>query len=345
MDLIKILFLSDTHLGFDLPRRPRVKRRRRGPDFFANYERALEPAWRGEVDLVVHGGDLLYRSRVPAELVERALHPLKAIADRGIPVYVVPGNHERSRIPFPLLSRHPNLFVFDRPRTFVFERGGFRLALAGFPHSRRARREFPLLVEKTSLVTASVDAAVLVCHQAVEGARVGPGNFTFRDGSDVVRARDVPRAVACVLSGHIHRAQALTTDLDGRMLPAPVLYPGSIERTSFAEKDERKGYLTVAIDTGATTTGDRLRGWRFRELPTRPMVALELDEAVASNQLDAWLRDRLAALPADSVVSIRLTDPARLGTANLRRLAPETMNISLAIRARARQRSPSYGRR
>ena len=38
------LFVSDTHLGFDLPRRPRVERRRRGPDFFENFERALEPA-------------------------------------------------------------------------------------------------------------------------------------------------------------------------------------------------------------------------------------------------------------------------------------------------------------
>ncbi len=54
----RVLFVSDTHLGFDLPARPRVERRRRGPDFFANFERALAPALRGEADLVVHGGDL-----------------------------------------------------------------------------------------------------------------------------------------------------------------------------------------------------------------------------------------------------------------------------------------------
>ena len=62
---MRVLFVSDTHLGFDLPARPRVDRRRRGPDFFACFERALEPALRGEADVVVHGGDLLYRSRVP----------------------------------------------------------------------------------------------------------------------------------------------------------------------------------------------------------------------------------------------------------------------------------------
>ena len=31
----------------DLPQRPRVERRRRGPDFFANFERALAPALAG----------------------------------------------------------------------------------------------------------------------------------------------------------------------------------------------------------------------------------------------------------------------------------------------------------
>ena len=38
MDAIRILFLADTHLGFDLPVKPRINRRRRGIDFFKNYE-------------------------------------------------------------------------------------------------------------------------------------------------------------------------------------------------------------------------------------------------------------------------------------------------------------------
>ena len=74
---MRVLFLSDTHLGFDMPFRPRIKRRRRGPDFFRNFERALAPARSGEVDCVVHGGDILYRSKVPAELVAMAFEPLK----------------------------------------------------------------------------------------------------------------------------------------------------------------------------------------------------------------------------------------------------------------------------
>ena len=68
----RILLVADTHLGFDLPDNPRVNRRRRGHDFFANFERALGPALNGKVDLVVHGGDLFHRSRVSASVVEKS---------------------------------------------------------------------------------------------------------------------------------------------------------------------------------------------------------------------------------------------------------------------------------
>ena len=93
MDMIRILFLADTHLGFDFPFRPRVERRRRGPDFFKNFRKALEPAYSGEVDAVIHGGDLFFRSKVPAKLVDMAFEPLKEVADLGVKVYLVPGNH------------------------------------------------------------------------------------------------------------------------------------------------------------------------------------------------------------------------------------------------------------
>ena len=145
MPRVRVLLLADTHLGFDLPLRPRVERRRRGPDFFANFHRALAPARRGQVDLVVHGGDLLFRSKVRRELVYRAFEPLIEVAAGGVPVVVVPGNHERSAVPYPLLAAHPGVHLLDRPRTVRLEFGGRRLAVAGFPFQRqRPRARFAL---------------------------------------------------------------------------------------------------------------------------------------------------------------------------------------------------------
>jgi len=246
MDLIRLLFIADTHLGFDFTFRPRVERRRRGSDFFSNYERALEPARRQEVDVVVHGGDLLFRSRVPARLVDMALAPLKEIADKGTKVYLVPGNHERSQIPYKILSLHPNIHIFDHPRTFVLAKNGLKLGLSGFPYWHDdVRHNFnDILLETGWRKYRGVCHGNILCvHHCFEGATVGPGNYTFRYNDDVIRLQNIPREFMAVLSGHIHRFQILRKNLNGRLIQTPVYYPGSIERTSFAERDEKKGYL------------------------------------------------------------------------------------------------------
>ena len=334
---IRILFLADTHLGFDLPFRPRIKRRRRGPEFFANFKRALAPALNHEVDGVLHGGDLLYRSKVPPELVEMAFEPLKQVADRGVPVYLVPGNHERSAIPHNHFAIHPRIHIFDRPRTFQMKIRGKTLALAGFPFIRRnIRSTFANILQQTGWQNIKADGYVLCLHQSVEGARVGPSDYTFRYGPDVIRATDIPRHFAAVLAGHIHRFQVLSRDIRGNPLPVPVLYPGSIERTSFAEMDERKGYLTLNFKS--RKAGDcLLERWVFHELPARPMRVLELHAGhINVNELHAWLIHQFDRLPADCVVKIKIHGSVSpqaqslLSAPSLRSLAPSTMNVTSA---------------
>ena len=332
----RILFLSDTHLGLDLPQRPRVARRRRGPELFAALHRALAPAARGEVDLVVHGGDVFFRSRVSPSLVERAFAPLKAVADGGVPVYVVPGNHERSAIPHPLLAAHPGIQVFDRPRTFGLTVGGLTLALAGFPFVRHGLQgSFARRVEGTGWQDVPAEARLLCLHQCVEGATVGPQGYVFREGDDVIRGQELPAAFAAVLAGHVHRHQILTRDLRGQSLPAPVLYPGSTERTSFAERGETKGFLRLEVEADGSGRG-RLARVRFQEIPTRPMAQVPLPaDRLAGPTLGPMLSTLLARQHPDAIVRLKIHGPAPDGlpadlrAETLRRLVPPTMNVSV----------------
>jgi exonuclease SbcD len=334
--VVRILFLADSHLGIDLPRRPRVVRRRRGDDFLANYHRILTRATAGDIDMVVHGGDLFFRSRIPAHLVEMGFAPLREVADHDVPVFIVPGNHERSHIPHPILSVHDRIHIFDRPRTFVTRCSGVEVAVAGFPfHRVDVRARFAELVRSCSCPD-HVAVKILCLHHAVEGATVGAHDFTFRTGDDVIRAADLPDGFAAILSGHIHRHQVLTKDLAGSPLPTPVYYPGSIERTSFAEQSEDKGYLI--LDVAATESGGRVTNWQLCPLPARPMLRQEIrTHARESPQL---LRRRLieviARLPVDAVVELHVSgaissaNRAVLAAASLRELTPPTMNLRLA---------------
>ena len=126
----------------------------------------------------------------------------------------------------------------------------------------------------------------------------------------------------------------LTKDLHGAALPAPVLYPGSVERTAFAERDETKGYLMLRLGDGAVR-------WRFRPLPARPMVtATVYGRSVA--QLARELRAIIDQSPTDAVLQIRVDGAANAAAlpsaSQLRRMAPETMNVAMSARSRAAQR-------
>lgn len=339
MGVVRILFLADTHLGFDYPFNPRIKRRRRGDDFFLNFSRALEPARSGKVDAVVHGGDILFRSKVSARLVDMAFAPLKDIANRGVKVFLVPGNHERSRIPFGLLAVHKNIHIFSHPSTFVLKCQGTTVALSGFPYWRHnVRRQFPSILEETGWrqVEHNSHAKLLCVHHCFEGAKVGPSNYTFRNGEDVIKTSDIPAEFQAVLSGHIHRFQVLTSSLNGLDLKAPIFYPGSIDRTSFAEKDEPKGYLILEITPDSK--GSILSKWQFHELPTRPMIKVPIDiTGLDPHQLRNRLKISLGRIDPNSIVRIEIQGKYEekcfqvLRAAEIRTICPREMNASLSF--------------
>jgi len=327
-----LLFLADTHLGFDRPIRPRVKRRRRGPDFIDNFRRVLADAVEQRVDLAVHGGDLFFRSRVPEAIVDLVYGELLAFADHGIPLIIVPGNHERSRLPASLFLRHPNIHVFDAPRTFRFELGGARVALAGFPSVRRnVRDDFRQLIDSTGWDDSPADIRLLCLHQTVEGATVGPSGYTFRSGHDVIPRRDLPVSFHAVLAGHIHRHQVLHVKSGGHRC-LPVVYPGSTERTSFAEADETKGYCL--LDFGSSTD----RSWAlkhigFVSLPSRPMVTVDLPDELAPSGVIGFLAEVVREAPPDAILRFKCSDavpPATrraFGAARMAECLPPTMNF------------------
>jgi DNA repair exonuclease SbcCD nuclease subunit len=264
-----------------------------------------------------------------------AMAPFARVAETGVPVFIVPGNHERARIPPHLWAAHPGIHIFDRPRTFLCALDGGTLALSGFPFARKIRHAFAGLLEATKHNQTEASAHLLCLHQTVEGAQVGAPTFTFRQGSDVVRGGDIPGRFAGVVSGHIHRAQVLTHDLKGQPLPAPVVYPGSVERTSFAERYERKSYMIVSVALSGSDRG-RLVDVAAHPLPTRPMVAVRIVAGIPDREdLKGQVHQCLAGLDPNSVVRLRLEGPHALEALSvlsapvLRELAPPTMNVSL----------------
>jgi DNA repair exonuclease SbcCD nuclease subunit len=329
--MIKVLFFSDSHLGFDYPIRPRIDRRRRGQDFFDNHRRVLKFANDNDIDLVIHGGDFFFRSKIPKQIIDIAYRDLLEFAAYGIPIAIVPGNHERSRLPESLLMEHPGIFIFDQVRTFYFEMKGTSIAVSGFPFIRdNIRDNFPKILKYLNINGIDTDVKLICMHQAIEGTQVGPANYTFRYGKDVIRQQDLPLNYDCILCGHIHRQQILWIKRDNKTVP--VIYPGSIERTSFAEKDEEKGFYLLEFNEEKIKPG--FNSLKFIPLPARPMIDLTLSvDTDSPAEFSNAVKTYINKIPLDAIVRLHCpSDRTKsiLTAKFIRDTFPATMNVQLA---------------
>ncbi|RMF76225.1 MAG: DNA repair exonuclease, partial [Planctomycetota bacterium] len=299
---LRILHIADSHIGAGMPDRPRKSGRRRGDDIIDSYRRVLQRAREFDVDLVLHAGDVFDRPDPSPSLIAVACEPLLSLAADGIPVVVTPGNHERSILPNSLLLSHQNVYILARPRTIVLKLRGCRVAVTGMPCIRRqSAQRFPAALAETNWEAAKADCRVLLLHQTIESATCGPAGYRFRSGEDVIERDAIPAAFDYVALGHIHRMQCLEPTLfDG----APLVYAGSPDRISFAERDEPKGCMLVEERGGGLAA-------RFLEHDVRPMRIVALDvTGLRRDELVNAVSESVASLPPRALARVRLTGRA-----------------------------------
>lgn len=328
--MLKILFFADTHLGFDYPIRPRIQRRRRGFDFFRNYQTVLDYAVKNQIDLIIHGGDFFFRSKIPQKVVDKAYSALLDFATNGIPFVIVPGNHERSNLPISLLLNHKNIYIFDKPKAIQLQLKGAKILLIGFPNVRsNVQKKFSGILNSVSNPPENFDISFLCMHQVIEGASVGPVGYTFLRGNNVILKSQLPSDFDFILSGHVHRKQIIYKLLGDKRIP--IIYPGSTARTSFAEKDEEKGFFVFNFSKNQHKY--QLKKLDFERLDTRPMIDLIVNiDTNDQGTLNDWLQNSLAQIDPNAIVRlqfIREKTKLMLPSNVLRRIMPKTMNFTI----------------
>ncbi|MHA2270491.1 MAG: metallophosphoesterase family protein [Candidatus Hodarchaeales archaeon] len=254
---MRILATADTHLGFKTGRTS-AARKTSYHRVFEAFESVLKIAYDEKVDAVLHAGDLFNRSKPPRAVIARTYNLLENLLDQDIGFIVVPGNHERSRLPPTLLNSFYKTGHFLYRLTRV-ELGD--LSVIGFPYNGKTPKATLSKISQKARKLGKKPILVL-CHQLFDGAVYGPHQFRFTNRPEVLESLILPDQVKLIVTGHIHRAQALQSN--------KVVYPGSPERTSFAEAIEPKGYLVIEINSEALSV-------EFREVTTFPMDVLEIN--------------------------------------------------------------------
>jgi exonuclease SbcD len=297
-------------------------------DFLRRLSDLIDFALARQVDLVIFAGDA-YKTRDPNSTYRREFSwRIKTLADHGIPVVMVPGNHDlpavaarASAIEIFATLAVPNVYVLEREEVITLTtRCGQAVQIAAVPYpyvsellSQAAYRGGSVeatdrlitdaMTENIRALAAQVRRrpdvpAILVGHFSVDAAELGSER-----GIMVGRDVTVPRAVLAdptwdyVALGHIHKHQ----DLNPGAHP-PVVYAGSVERIDFGEEREPKGWVLAEVSRGHTT---------YEFVPhfqrqARRFVTIDCDCREAKDPTAAVLAAIAQRNVADAIVRLRL---------------------------------------
>jgi exonuclease SbcD len=246
------------------------------------------------VDLVLFAGDA-YKTRDPNSTHRREFaRRIKRLADAGIPVVLLVGNHDlpaqerrASSVEIFRTLDVPYVLVAGRDHLHhLTTRRGDAIQVATVPYPIRqrllAREEHRektiaeldslvqrLVAENIQALAAQVDPslpAVLLGHFSVSEAKLG-SERTVMLGRDVVVLKSVLADPTWdyIALGHIHRHQ----DLNRGQHP-PIVYCGSLERIDFGEEKEAKGFVVAEVQRGRAE-------WQFHPVAARSFVTIRAD--------------------------------------------------------------------
>lgn len=252
-DRIRVLHVSDTHIGSSLHQRSRLDEEIR-----VLQEIALIATTR-RCDLLLHTGDVFDKSIISHDAMRTAANFFR---DVGIESVIVAGNHDPKGMLAALAGLYAlaNVHIFTEPG-FDFYLPGGRLGLAAVPWV--SQRELVRLTEDDfqtrfedynagvqAMAAAVVDDVkredhdvpiILAMHASINGARVGTGERPLHIGETyAVRAEELP-AVDYLALGHFHRHQEI--GLLGPM--GRGFYVGSPMQQDFGEADLTDRYVNI----------------------------------------------------------------------------------------------------
>ncbi len=292
---MKLMHLSDLHIGI------RVNEISMLSEQEYILSEIIDIAIAEQPDAVIIAGDIYDKTVPPAEAVALFDRFLTCLAEKGLPVFAISGNHDcAERVSFgsALMSAagmHIAPVFAGEVASFRLtdEFGAVRLWLLPFIKPAAVRRFFPdnEIVTYNDAVKAVIDNInidrsernVLICHQFITGAVTGDSEQTTVGGVDNVDA-SLFDGFDYVALGHIHRPQTVRRN--------EVRYCGTPLKYSFSEANHKKSVtLVTLLDKGEV---------KITEKPLTPLHDMR--------EIKGTFDQIMSGEPSDDYLRIILTD-------------------------------------
>jgi len=253
--ILRILHVSDSHLGYSAYRKvdEDTGLNQREVDVYNAFESFVDKAIDIGPDAVLHSGDLFDTVRPTNRALSFAIDQLIRLTEEGIPVVVIAGNHSTPR----LRETGSVMRVFDHMRGIhpVYKGILERIRLGDMTVHALPHCEGDRLHEQLGELRADETSRYNVAM--MHGGVVGLGVFKMDEFNEtMINSSYLRDDMDYIALGHYHEFSEIAGN---------ACYSGSIERLSFSEAGQRKGFLEIDLKEGERT---------FHELPTRPMIDL-----------------------------------------------------------------------
>lgn len=307
-------------------------------DFLSAFDKLIEYAVSEGAELVIFSGDA-YQRKDPTQTYQREFAKrLIRLSQAGIPVVLVPGNHDLHpssnkassvdifSVLTPLDSRLPaQVYTSRRPQLFNIPARSGNIQVLSIPwlwsSSLLAKEEYKSLsfealnqkmaeivtdiVNRESQNISPESPAILASHLWVAGSKVG-SEQRYGGGHDYSL---LPSSLALpvfdyVALGHIHSRQSFALD-------PPVAYSGSLERIDFSDEGVSKGFYLVEIEQSKPRTR-REAHYEFIELPSRNFITLDMKVEIEDSNPQYFLMHEISRCQEkikDAIVRLNIQWP------------------------------------
>ena len=256
---MKILHVSDTHLGYSAYRKATPDGiNQREIDTYDAFKQFIDYSIKTKPDLIIHGGDLFDSVRPNNRAITFAIDQILRISKEEIPFIIIAGNHEHPKLKetghiFSIFDHIENVYPIYKAK---YEKITLKIIDEKITIHTVPQCEFKnhfedeikkLKPDKTSKYN------IFMSHGAVSGIKV----FSMNEFNElIIPAKVLSKNFDYIALGHYHKFTKLADN---------AFYPGSTERFTFTDAPDKKGFIELDFNMGKLKT-------KFIEIKIREML-------------------------------------------------------------------------